>query len=88
MGILSNRNTLFVQTIARRHTPTTVLGMHYVGPNAGEVMQGYASAMLCGITMDQLQRTIAIHPTSAEQMVQLVTTKRSGVDAHVVGCCG
>ena len=40
--------------------------MHYLGPNAGEVMQGYATAMKCGMTKAQLDATIGIHPTNAE----------------------
>lgn len=28
-----------------RELPRIVLGMHYVGPSAGEVIQGYAAAM-------------------------------------------
>jgi pyruvate/2-oxoglutarate dehydrogenase complex dihydrolipoamide dehydrogenase (E3) component len=27
------------------NTPRTILGMHFIGPNAGEVIQGYAVAM-------------------------------------------
>ena len=40
--------------------------MHYLGPNAGEVMQGYATAMKAGITKKHLEQTIGIHPTNAE----------------------
>jgi len=43
-----------------------VLGLHYAGPNAGEVMQGYAVAMKIGLTKEQLDSTIGIHPTCAE----------------------
>lgn len=28
-----------------RELPRIILGMHFVGPNAGEVIQGYAAAM-------------------------------------------
>ena len=44
----------------------TFTGMHYLGPNAGEVMQGYATAMKAGITKKHLEQTIGIHPTNAE----------------------
>lgn len=43
-----------------------VIGFHYLGPNAGEVTQGFGAAMKCGITKDQLDNTIGIHPTCAE----------------------
>ena len=42
------------------------LGIHYLGPNAGEVMQGFAAAMKCGLTKALLDSTIGIHPTTAE----------------------
>ena len=40
--------------------------MHYLGPNAGEIMQGFAAAMKCGLTKQILDSTIGIHPTTAE----------------------
>ena len=48
-----------------------VLGMHMVGSDAGEVIQGFAAAMQCGITKAQLDRTIGIHPTGAEEFVTM-----------------
>ena len=43
-----------------------VLGAHYVGPNAGEVIQGMAVAMRAGATKAHFDDTIGIHPTCAE----------------------
>jgi thioredoxin reductase (NADPH) len=43
-----------------------VVGLHYLGPNAGEVTQGYAVAMRMGMTKDQLDITVGIHPTTSE----------------------
>lgn len=43
-----------------------VIGFHYLGPNAGEVTQGFGAAMKCGVTKEQLDTTIGIHPTCAE----------------------
>ncbi len=48
-----------------------VLGMHMVGYDAGEVVQGFAVAVQCGITKAQLDRTIGIHPTAAEEFVTM-----------------
>lgn len=48
-----------------------VLGMHMVGADAGEVIQGFAAAMQAGITKAQLDRTIGIHPTGAEEFVTM-----------------
>lgn len=41
-------------------------GLHYLGPNAGEVMQGFAAAIKCGLNKAALDSTIGIHPTNAE----------------------
>lgn len=48
-----------------------VLGMHMVGADAGEVIQGFAAAMQAGLTKAQLDRTIGIHPTGAEEFVTM-----------------
>jgi len=50
-----------------------VLGFHMVGPDAGEMMQGLAVAMKCGVTKKQLDATIGIHPTAAEEWVTMRT---------------
>jgi glutathione reductase (NADPH) len=48
-----------------------VLGVHMVGPEAGEIMQGFAVALKCGATKRQFDATIGIHPTSAEEFVTM-----------------
>ena len=48
-----------------------VLGMHVVGVDAGEMIQGFAVAIKQGLTRTQLQKTVGIHPTSAEELVTL-----------------
>ncbi|MFT7519550.1 MAG: glutathione reductase (NADPH) [Kiritimatiellia bacterium] len=50
-----------------------VIGLHMVGDHAGEVLQGFAVAMKCGATKRDLDRTIGIHPTSAEELVTMRT---------------
>lgn len=48
-----------------------VLGLHMVGENAGEIIQGFAVAVQCGATKAQFDTTIGIHPTTAEEFVTL-----------------
>jgi glutathione reductase (NADPH) len=48
-----------------------VVGLHMVGPDAGEVVQGFAVAMKMGATKAQFDSTIGIHPTLAEEFVTL-----------------
>ncbi len=48
-----------------------VTGLHMVGPDAGELVQGFTVAMNCGATKADFDRTIGIHPTLAEEFVTL-----------------
>lgn len=48
-----------------------VIGMHMMGADAGEIIQGFAAAMVAGITKQQLDSTIGIHPTAAEEFVTM-----------------
>jgi glutathione reductase (NADPH) len=48
-----------------------VLGVHMVGADAGEIIQGFAVALKCGATKSQFDATIGIHPTMAEEFVTL-----------------
>lgn len=50
-----------------------VLGMHMVGADAGEIIQGFAVAMQCGVTKAQVDATIGVHPTIAEEFVTMRT---------------
>ncbi|CAD6198534.1 unnamed protein product [Caenorhabditis auriculariae] len=78
----------YLKVICMRSSPQEVLGLHFVGPNAAEVMQGFAVAFRKGLTYKDIVDTVAIHPCSAEEFVRLVVTKRSGLDPKVAGCCG
>jgi glutathione reductase (NADPH) len=46
-----------------------VLGVHMVGDDAAEIIQGFAVAMTAGATKAQLDATVALHPTAAEELV-------------------
>lgn len=46
-----------------------VVGLHLLGEGADEILQGFAVAMKKGITLSDLHETVAIHPTSAEEVV-------------------
>ncbi len=48
-----------------------VLGVHMVGADAGEIIQGFAVALRCGATKRQFDATIGIHPTVAEEFVTM-----------------
>jgi glutathione reductase (NADPH) len=48
-----------------------VVGVHMVGPDAGEIVQGLAVAVKCKATKAQFDATIGIHPTAAEEFVTM-----------------
>jgi glutathione reductase (NADPH) len=53
-----------------------VLGVHMLGEDAPEIMQGLAIAVVMGATKADFDRTIGIHPTAAEEFVTLRTRTR------------
>ena len=52
-------------------TTDRVVGLHMMGPDAGEITQGFAVAMRAGATKAIFDTTIGIHPTTAEEFVTL-----------------
>ncbi len=47
----------------------TVIGIHLFGPASDEMLQGFAVAVRMGATKKDFDDTVAIHPTSAEELV-------------------
>ncbi len=52
-------------------TSDRVVGVHVAGPEAGEIVQGFAVAVKSGATKAQFDATVGIHPTSAEELVTM-----------------
>lgn len=52
-------------------TSDRVLGVHMVGLDAGEILQGFAVALKAGATKTDFDRTVGIHPSSAEEFVTM-----------------
>lgn len=48
-----------------------VVGVHMMGPDAAEIMQGIGIAMKCGATKAQFDATVGIHPSAAEEFVTM-----------------
>jgi glutathione reductase (NADPH) len=48
-----------------------VVGCHIIGDSADEMLQGFAVAIRMGATKADLDDTVAIHPTSAEELVTM-----------------
>ena len=52
-----------------------VVGCHVIGPGADEMLQGFAVAVRMGATKRNFDDTVAIHPTAAEEMVTMKTSR-------------
>lgn len=48
-----------------------VLGVHMMGADAPEIIQGFAVALNAGATKADFDRTIGVHPSSAEEFVTM-----------------
>ncbi|KAL6055650.1 Thioredoxin reductase 1, cytoplasmic [Balamuthia mandrillaris] len=79
-------NACYVKLVCNLADNERVIGFHVLGPNAGEVTQGFAVAIRCGATKNDFDMTVGIHPTVAEEVTTLSVTKRSGEEAQKKGC--
>ncbi|KAH0476993.1 MAG: hypothetical protein KVP17_002805 [Porospora cf. gigantea B] len=80
--------TCLCKVVVRKDAFETVLGMHFIGPNAGELMQGFGVAFRKGLNKSDLDDTVGIHPTDAEAFCGLSVTKSSGESWLAAGGCG
>ncbi|MEZ5813815.1 MAG: glutathione-disulfide reductase [Alphaproteobacteria bacterium] len=72
---LSGRNEKTLMKLVVDAKTDKVLGAHMMGMDAPEVIQGIAIAMNMGATKADFDRTMAVHPTSAEEFVLMRTRK-------------
>ena len=79
-------SSCYAKVIVNLKDNEKVVGIHFLGPHAGEVMQGFAVSLKLGLTKAILDETIGIHPTCAEEITKLDVTKRSGITAEKTGC--
>jgi glutathione reductase (NADPH) len=68
---LSGRDERALMKLVVERDSDRVVGIHMVGPEAGEIIQGLAVAMKAGATKAHFDATIGIHPTSAEEFVTM-----------------
>ncbi|KAF3859616.1 hypothetical protein F7725_022015, partial [Dissostichus mawsoni] len=65
-GLAVHAGTLLARRLFREDTALErVLGVHILGPNAGDILQGFVAAMKCGLTKQQLDATVGLQPGSA-----------------------
>jgi glutathione reductase (NADPH) len=66
---LSGRDEKTMMKLVVERASQRVLGCHMVGADAPEIVQGLAIAVRAGLTKRDFDRTMAIHPTAAEEFV-------------------
>jgi len=79
-------NSCYGKLVCVKSLKEKVVGFHYLGPNAGEVTQGYGMAIKMGATKADFDDLVGIHPTTAETFTTMDITKSSGKDAAATGC--
>ena len=73
---LSGRDQRSVMKLVVDAASDRVVGCHLLDPDAAEIVQGVGIAMKCGATKAQFDRTMALHPTAAEEIVTMRTPAR------------
>ena len=70
-GTISGREERMLMKLIVEPKGGRVLGCHIVGPDAGEIVQMAAIAMRMGATKADFDRTMALHPSAAEELVTM-----------------
>lgn len=73
---LSGRDEKAMMKLVVERSGHRVVGVHIVGPDAPEIVQGFAVAVKSGLTKERFDATIGIHPTAAEELVTMRTPIR------------
>ena len=74
---LSGRDEKTLMKLIVEREGQKVVGIHIVGPDAPEIVQGFAIAVKSGLTKERFDCTIGIHPTAAEELVTMRNPARS-----------
>ncbi|MFK8252016.1 glutathione-disulfide reductase [Ancylobacter terrae] len=74
---MSGRQTRIFMKMVVDQASDRVLGVHIVGEGAGEMIQLAGVAMTAGATKDMFDRTVALHPSAAEELVTMRTKHES-----------
>lgn len=72
--ISGRQERIYIKLIVDR-TSDKVLGVHILGHDAGEIIQAVGIAVTMGATKADFDRTIALHPSAAEELVTMRTPR-------------
>lgn len=70
-NMLNGKNERVLMKLIVRQSDQVVVGAHIVSPDAGEMIQMLGIAIKMGATKDEFDRTCAVHPTIAEEIVTM-----------------
>jgi glutathione reductase (NADPH) len=68
-NVLAGRDERALYKLVVDATTDRLVGAHLIGPDAPEILQSLAIAVKAGLTKAQLDETMALHPTMAEELV-------------------
>jgi glutathione reductase (NADPH) len=68
-NVLAGRNERCLYKLVVDGASDKLVGAHMLGPDAPEILQALAIAVKAGLTKSQLDETVALHPTMAEELV-------------------
>ncbi|MBN9077089.1 MAG: glutathione-disulfide reductase [Rhizobiales bacterium 65-79] len=83
--ILAGRDEKMLMKLVVNARSRKVLGAHIIGPDAGEAAQLLAIPIKAGLTKDDFDRTMAVHPTMAEELVTMYQPSYRVKDGERVG---
>ncbi len=78
MHILAGRSERMLMKMIVSSDTRRVLGVHIVGQAAGEMIQMVGIAIKMGATKEDFDRTMALHPSAAEELVTMKEPTRAG----------
>lgn len=79
-------NDCYAKLVCVKSLQEKVVGFHVVGPNAGEITQGFGMALKLGAKKEDFDNLVGIHPTCAEIFTTMSIVKSSGEDPAASGC--
>jgi glutathione reductase (NADPH) len=68
-NVLAGRNERSLYKMVVHSETDVVLGIHMIGPDAPEILQAAAIAVKAGLTKQDFDDTVALHPSMAEELV-------------------
>jgi glutathione reductase (NADPH) len=84
-NILAGRDEKMTMKLVVDHETQVVLGAHILGPDAGEMAQLLGISLKARLTKEDFDRTMALHPTAAEELVTMYKPSYSIRNGERVG---